>query len=245
VKDENGDLIADSHNILNGFKNYFSQLLNVHNVSDVRQIEVHTSEPLVPGPSHLEVEIAFEKKKKYKSPGNDQIPVELIQAVSEILLSGIHKLVDSVWNKEELPYQWKEFIIVPVHKKGDKTDCNNYRWISLLSTSLKILSNIFLSKLSPYIDEIIGDNQCGFRRNRSTTNQKTYDSVRREVMYIILIKCGVTMKPVRFVKVCLNETCSKVRIGKHLSDSFSIQNGLKQGYFFITTAFQLCSRICQ
>jgi hypothetical protein len=53
VKDENGDLLADSHNILNRWKNYFSQLLDVHNVSDVRQIEVHTAEPLVPGPSRL------------------------------------------------------------------------------------------------------------------------------------------------------------------------------------------------
>jgi hypothetical protein len=44
---------ADSHNILNWWKTYFSQLLNVHNVSDVRQTEVHTAEPLVPDPSHL------------------------------------------------------------------------------------------------------------------------------------------------------------------------------------------------
>jgi hypothetical protein len=48
VKDENGNLLADSHNILNRWKNYFPQLLNVHNISDVRQIEVHTAEPLVP-----------------------------------------------------------------------------------------------------------------------------------------------------------------------------------------------------
>jgi hypothetical protein len=61
VKDENGDLLADSHCILNIWKNYFSQLLNVHNVSDVRQIEVHTAEPLVSGSSRLEVEIAIAK----------------------------------------------------------------------------------------------------------------------------------------------------------------------------------------
>jgi hypothetical protein len=48
VKDENGDLLADSHNILNRWRNYFSRILNVHNVSDIRQIEVHTAEPLVP-----------------------------------------------------------------------------------------------------------------------------------------------------------------------------------------------------
>jgi hypothetical protein len=135
----------------------------MHNVSDVRQIEVHIAEPLVPGPSRLEVKIAIAKLKKYKSPGSDQIPAELIQAEGEILLSAIHKLITSIWNKEDLPYQWKESIIVPIHKKGDKADCNNYhRGISSLSTSYKILSNILLSRLSPYIDEIIGDQQCGF-----------------------------------------------------------------------------------
>jgi hypothetical protein len=70
---------------------------------DVRQVEVHTAEPLVPGPCCLEVEIAIAKLKKYKSPGSDQIPEELFQAGGEILLSEIHKLINSVWNKKELP----------------------------------------------------------------------------------------------------------------------------------------------
>jgi hypothetical protein len=69
VKSENSDLLADSHIILNRWKSYFSQLLNVHNVSDVRQIQIHTAEPLVPGPSHIEVEIATATLKKYKSEG--------------------------------------------------------------------------------------------------------------------------------------------------------------------------------
>jgi hypothetical protein len=73
VKYENSDLLADSYNILNRWKNYYYQLSNVHNVSDVRQIEVHMAESLVSGPSHLEVEIAIVKLKKYKSPGSDQI----------------------------------------------------------------------------------------------------------------------------------------------------------------------------
>jgi hypothetical protein len=78
--------------------------------------------------------------------------------------------MNSVWNKEELPDQWKEPIIIPIYKKGDKTDCSKYQGISLLSTSYKIFSNILPSSLSPYIDEIIGDLQCGFRRNRSSTD---------------------------------------------------------------------------
>jgi hypothetical protein len=71
-------------------------MLNVYNVSDVRQIEVHMAEPLVPGPSRLEVEIANAKLERYKSPGSDQIPAELIEAGGEILLSAIHKLINSV-----------------------------------------------------------------------------------------------------------------------------------------------------
>jgi hypothetical protein len=59
--------------------------------------------------------------------------------------------------------------------------------------------------------------------------KKAYDSVKREVLYNILLEFGIPKKPVRLIKMCLNETYSKVRVGKLLSDKFPIQNGLKQG----------------
>jgi hypothetical protein len=71
AKDENGDLLADPHSILNRWKSNFSQLLNVHNVSDIKHIEIHTTEPVIPGLRHLEVEIADAKLRKYKSPGSN------------------------------------------------------------------------------------------------------------------------------------------------------------------------------
>jgi hypothetical protein len=109
--------------------------------------------------------------------------------------------------------------------------------------------------LTPYADEIIGDHQCGFRRNRSTTGQifyirlvlekkweyngtvhqlfidfkKASDSSRREVLYSILIEFGVPRKLVGLIQMCLNETYSTLCIGKYQSDKFPIQNGLKQG----------------
>jgi hypothetical protein len=85
-------------------------------------VDRNTTESLVLGLSCLEVEVAIAKLKNYKSPGSDQIPAELIQAGGEILVSAIHKLINSVWNKEKLSDQWKESIIVPVHKKDDKSD---------------------------------------------------------------------------------------------------------------------------
>jgi hypothetical protein len=132
------------------------------------------AEPLVPEPSLVKMEIAIGKLKSYKSLGTDQIPAELIKAGGEILCSEIHKLICSIWNKEELPQQWKESIIIPIHKKGGKTDCNNYRGIFLLSTAYKILSNILLARLTPYVNEVIGNHQCGFCHNRSTMDQIFY-----------------------------------------------------------------------
>jgi hypothetical protein len=130
VKNENGDC----HSIFNRWKNYFPQLLNVHRVSDVRQIEVHTAKLLVHDPNPIEVEIAVAKLKMFKSLGSDQIQAEMIQAGGEILRSNFHKLINSIWNKEKLPDQWKEYVIVPVHKKANKTYCNSYRGMPLLST---------------------------------------------------------------------------------------------------------------
>ena len=126
------------------WRDYFSQLLNVHGVHVVRQTETHTAEPLVPEPSAFEVDLAIEKLKSHKSPGIDQIPEELIKEGGKTILLEVHKLLISIWNKEELPEEWKESIIVSVYKKGDKTDCSNYRGISLFPTTYKTLSNILL-----------------------------------------------------------------------------------------------------
>ena len=96
------------------------------------------------------------------SPAIDQIPAELVRAVSRTFCSKIHKLVNSICNKELLTEEWKESIIVPIYKKVDKTNCSNYRGISLLSGTYKILSNILLSRFFPHAEEITGDHQCGF-----------------------------------------------------------------------------------
>ena len=117
--------------------------MNVHGVNDVRQTEIHTAKSLVLEPSAFEFEMAIKKLKKYKSPGTDQIPAEVIKAGSRTIHSEIHKLINSIWNKEELPEEWKESIILSVYNKGDKTHCSNYRGVTLLSTTSKFYSTSF------------------------------------------------------------------------------------------------------
>ena len=123
-----------------------------------------------------------------------------------------------------------------------------------MSTTYRILPNILLSKLTPYAEEIIVDHQCVFRSNRSTADRifcirkilekkweyneavhqlfidfkKVYDSVRREVLYNIYNEFGIPMKIVRQIKIYLNETYGRFRVGKLLSHMFTIKNGLKE-----------------
>jgi len=94
-------------------------------------------------PRALEFDMAIEMVKTHKSPGTDQSTIELFIAESRTIRCEIQQLINSIWNKEELPEEWKESIIGPIYKKGDKTDRSNYRGISRLSTMHKILSNIF------------------------------------------------------------------------------------------------------
>jgi hypothetical protein len=89
----------------------------------------------------------------------------MIKAGGRTICYEVHKLIISIWNKEALPELWKKSTIVPVYK-GDKKDCSNYRDIPLLPTTYKMLSNILLSRLTLYADEIIEDHQGGFRHNR-------------------------------------------------------------------------------
>ena len=126
----------------------------------------------------------------------------------------------------EMPEVWKESIIAPIYKRGNKTDCSNYRGISLLTTTYEILSHILLSRLTPYAKGITEHHQYEFQRNRSTTDhifcisqtlekklehyeavhqlfidfKKAYDSFRRKVLYNIFIEIGISMKLVSLIK---------------------------------------------
>jgi hypothetical protein len=77
--------------------------------------------------------------QRYKSPGTEQIPVELIQAGGNTLNFEIDELITSIWSQEGLPQQCKESVIPPIYKKSDKTDCSNYTGIKLLSNTYKSL----------------------------------------------------------------------------------------------------------
>jgi hypothetical protein len=108
--------------------------------------------------------------KNHKASGTDQVLAEFLKKGGETLWRIINHLIKLIWTQHKIPEEWSIGIIQPIHKKGDKLECSNYRAITVLNVTYKVLSGILYNRLAEYAEEILGDYQCRFRANRSTTD---------------------------------------------------------------------------
>jgi hypothetical protein len=146
VKDDNGDSASDSHSNLNRWENYFCQLQNVHMINVVRQIEVHTAEPLVPEPSSLRWRLLL--------LGVDQIVAEFGQAGGNSLRSETYEVLNCIWNKEELPKQWKKSFMLFIRRLIELTVVISK--VLLLTTAENFIHRSFVK-----FNTVCGQNCCG------------------------------------------------------------------------------------
>jgi len=105
-----------------------------------------------------------------KTPGTDNINAELLQAAGPHMTQRIQELILNIWRSEKMFNECNKSVICPVYKKGGKPECSNYRGISLLNTTHKILATAINTRLKTYADDLLSEEQNGFRRNRSTMN---------------------------------------------------------------------------
>ena len=82
-----------------------------------------------------------------------------------------HQLVSHIWNSETIPQALLEGGVIHLHKKGDKLGCENYRGIALLNAAYKVFAKVLYNRQVPHAETVIEEQQCAFRRERSTTDQ--------------------------------------------------------------------------
>ena len=154
------------------FKGLFSDQRFVEETSLAKIPQADVKSFLDNPPTCDEIKEAIAKLKHGKSPGSDGIPAEVYQHGGDALLSRLHDLFTKCWELGVLPQDLKDATIVSLYKnKGAKSDCSNYRGITLLSIAGKILARVLLNRLIPAIaEEVMPESQCGFRANIGTSD---------------------------------------------------------------------------
>jgi hypothetical protein len=122
--------------------------------------------------------------KNNKAAGTDGIRLELIKYRGIELLNRMYELVKRIWEAERIPEEWKETLIVPIYKKGNRDMCENERGIALGNEAYKILLNIILEKIKTYIEKNIEDNQNGFRNGRTVIDNIFIVKIVNEKMWV-------------------------------------------------------------
>lgn len=262
-------LLKDEQNILQRWTEHFHQLLNRasnvnHTIIQRIKQRPHHLDLDVP-PSLVEVTCAINCLKNNKSPGNDGIPAEVFKTANSLLAPHLHNIFLNIWEKAEVPSDFKDALIVTIFKKGDKSVCGNYRGISLLSTAGKVLAVILLKRLVPIAEEILPETQHGFRPGRGTIDmifvarqllekskehrvplhliffdlEKAFDSICRETLWRILAKFGLPSRFISIVRALHDGMTGQVLYRGTTSPEFSIQTGVKQGCVLAPTLFSL------
>nr|KAG5711268.1 hypothetical protein BaRGS_005965 [Batillaria attramentaria] len=206
-------------------------------------------------PSKAEIRKAIMTLRNGKAAGPDEIPAEAIKADTETAVNMLHSLFSKIWEKEEVPAQWKEGIVIKLPKKGDLRDCSNYRGIMLLSVPGKVLNRILLERMREAVDPMLRDQQAGFRRNRSCADQiaslriiveqslewnsplyinfidyeKAFDSVDREALWKLLRHYGVPGKIISLTQCTYQDMSCRIAHAGQLSESFEVKTGVRQG----------------
>ena len=122
-------------------------------------------------PTIQEVEKAISQIKDNTSAGPDGIPPELFTHGGQNVATHLHRIFVKIWIDEVIPADMRTANIITIFKKNDRHKVNNYRGISLLAVVGKIMALMMLNRMrDPIAETVLPESQCGFRRNRGTTD---------------------------------------------------------------------------
>ena len=207
-------------------------------------------------PRELELSKAIDCLPTGKAPGLDSIPPEFIKCTKSTLLGPLHKLFCQCWEEGEVPQEMRDCNIVMLYKnKGDRSDCNNYKGISLLNIVGKVFARVVLNRLQKLVKRVYPESQCGFRAEWSTADMvfslqqlqekcreqrqplyiafidltKAFDLVSSDGLFCILSKIGCPPKLLTIVQSLYTDMKGVAQFDGASSKPFSIHIGVKQG----------------
>ena len=205
-----------------------------------------------------ELHTALRRLKKKKSPGPDNISNEMLTHLGNMATLKLLDIYNLSWKEGKVPQIWREATMVPVYKKGkDKKKASSYRPISLTSCVGKTMERIVNTRLMWYLEteDILSEEQAGFRQFRCTEDQATYlaqeiedafqeqkvlfatwidlqkafDKVWTDGLLVKLQRCGIADKMLRWITSFLDNRRARVLVDNQKSKKFLIRHGVPQG----------------
>ena len=261
VRDEEGRLLRDKGRIHEEWVRFFRSLLDAKSV--MLDPDIPKRLPQHPVASALGIELTEEDKGsgKRESSWAGRPSAELLKfglQQDRTILLELHRLTILIWREGKVPQQWKDAVNTILHRKGDKTECENYRGISLVSHAGKVLLKVVVRRLSAYCGAkgLLPEEQCGFRPDCSATDmmfvvrrlqeigwkagvslfmcfidlQKAYDTVDRTLLWQVLTRIGVPSQMIAAIRQFHDRMRACVRPdGGVCSDWFEVDQRLRQG----------------
>ena len=258
LKSVTGEVITEKKKQMDRWKEHYSDLYSRENSVTSSALEAIVSLPVMEEldaqPTVDELSKAIDSLAAGKAPGSDGLPPDLIKHCKSALLIPLHNLLVKCWEEGAVPQDMRDAKIITLYKnKGERSDCNNYRGISLLSIVGKVYARVVLARLQKLADRVYPESQCGFRAKRSTIDMvfsirqlqekcreqnmplylgfidltKAFDLVSREGLFQILPKIGCPPKLRSIIESFQNNMKGTVQFDGNLSDPFEIRSGVK------------------
>ena len=256
IQDKSGICLTEGKEILSRRTEYCSELYNYEScgdnaVLDCSQPPREDLQPIL----REEVEIAVASLKKRKSAGVDNIPAELVQAGGETMIDVLTAICNRIWGTGEWPTPWTQSLIITHPKKGNLQLCQNYRTISLISHLSKVMLKVILNRLKPQAEEIIAEEQAGFKAERSTTEQvsnlkilcekylqhqqnlyhvfidfkKAFDRVWHAALWATIRKYTISANLVRTIEQLYDKAINAVQMNGSIGEWLRTTVGVRQG----------------
>ncbi|CAI5928264.1 unnamed protein product [Closterium sp. NIES-65] len=202
-----------------------------------------------------EVKKAFAAMAKNKSPGGDGLPKELFEAHWDLLGSSFMAMVKDFEKSATLPVEIKEAVTILLHKKGERDQLNNYRPITLLNFSYKVLARVIADRMKAVLHQVISPEQCGFLPGKRLSDavalvadmidaakngnedwflllvdfQKAFDSVSRDYLFQVLRRMGFSNRFVEWIEGLHKDTKTRLLVNGWLGEGMDVISGVRQG----------------
>ena len=271
LKDEEGNICKTLEQQQQRWKRHFTEILNVQSKFDPAVLVKARQRPLRPQmadpPLREELEAAICKLKRGKAGGSSGILPEMVRVATcgEEFLDALLKLVEEVWKESSVPRDWSNAVLVPIPKKGDLSNCDNWRGIALLDVVGKVVARVLQERLQELSEEELPESQCGFRKGRSCTDmtftvrqlvekswehrtklfmtfidlKKAYDSIPRCALWTALRKLGVPEKTIQLIRSFHQNMEARISLEGELSEAIEVENDLRQGCCMAPVLFNL------